>query len=83
MQFTVIFYCKIAIFDPSPEKFRACGALFGGRCAPGPAAPDPPSIEHPRQPLHLVATPGMAARTIVEARGYIIQRLRRKRLSKL
>ena len=58
MQFTVIFYSKIAIFDPSPEKFRACGALFWGRCAPGPAAPDPPSIEHPRQPLHLVAIPG-------------------------
>ena len=59
MQFTVIFYCKIAIFYPSPEKFRACGARFGGRCAPGPAAPDPPSIEHPRQPLHLVAYPGL------------------------
>ena len=73
MQFTVIFYCKIAIFDPSADKFRACGALFGGRCAPGPAAPDPPSIEHPRQPLHLVAYPGHFPRLADTLRAQMLE----------
>ena len=42
MQFTAIFYCKIAIFAPLPPKFSRLRRTFGGRCAPGPAAPDPP-----------------------------------------
>ena len=58
MQFTAIFYCKIAIFAPLTPKFSRLRRTFGGRCAPGPAAPDPPFPKHPRQPLHLVATPG-------------------------
>ena len=58
MQFTAIFYCKIAIFAPLPRNFRACGALFWGAARRGRLRRTPPSIEHPRQPLHLVDTPG-------------------------
>ena len=48
MQFTAIFDCVIAIFAPLPPKFSRLRRAFGGRCAPGPAAPDPPLREHPR-----------------------------------
>ena len=49
---------KSLFLPPSPQNFRACGALLGGAARRGRLRRTPPSIEHPRRVLSNGRHPG-------------------------